>query len=159
MGPFSFLQLWWIHIIGRLRSSWESLTTFLWKKPQRPVEKSHNQQIKEMEDFRAKSTHYVFSRLIVFYKAFTCTFWYLETLVKDFYTPISWELTKDLFNVSRSCTAHNQKNNTIQTDSEGWESRSRLGLETKGTNTLGLVQNFGTCLVSVSSQMKIFGTV
>ena len=27
-------------------------------------------------------------------------------------------------------------------------SRSRLGLETKGTKTLGLVQNFGTCLVS-----------
>ena len=34
-----------------------------------------------------------------------------------------------------------------------------LGLETKGTETLGLVQNFGTCLVSVSSRMKIFGTV
>ena len=34
-----------------------------------------------------------------------------------------------------------------------------LGLETKGTETLGLVQNFGTCLVSVSPQMKIFGTV
>ena len=34
-----------------------------------------------------------------------------------------------------------------------------LGLETKGTETLGLVQNFGTCLVSVKSRMKIFGTV
>ena len=34
-----------------------------------------------------------------------------------------------------------------------------LGLETKGTETLSLVQNFGTCLVLVSSQMKIFGTV
>ena len=32
-----------------------------------------------------------------------------------------------------------------------------LGLETKGTETLSLVQNFGTCLVLVSSQMKIFG--
>ena len=31
--------------------------------------------------------------------------------------------------------------------SEGQESWSRLGLETKGTKTLGLVQNFGTCLV------------
>ena len=29
-----------------------------------------------------------------------------------------------------------------------------LVLETKGTDTLGLVQSFGTCLVSVSSQMK-----
>ena len=43
--------------------------------------------------------------------------------------------------------------------SEGRESRSHLGLETKGTETLGLVLNFGTCLVSVSSRMKIFGTV
>ena len=34
-----------------------------------------------------------------------------------------------------------------------------LGLETKGSETLGLVLNFGTCLVSVSSRMKIFGTV
>ena len=32
--------------------------------------------------------------------------------------------------------------------SEGRESRSRLGLETEGTETLGLVQNFGTGLVS-----------
>ena len=32
--------------------------------------------------------------------------------------------------------------------SEGRESRSHLGLETKGTETLGLVLNFGTCLVS-----------
>ena len=36
---------------------------------------------------------------------------------------------------------------TIPT-SEGRESQSHLGLETKGTKTLGLVQNFGTCLVS-----------
>ena len=36
--------------------------------------------------------------------------------------------------------------------SEGQEYWSRLGLETKGTETLGLVPNFGTCL-------KIFGTV
>ena len=43
--------------------------------------------------------------------------------------------------------------------SEGRESRSRLGLETEGTETLGLVQNFGTGLVSVSSRMKNFETV
>ena len=44
---------------------------------------------------------------------------------------------------------------------EGRESRSRLGLETKGIEPLGLglVLNFGTCLLSVSPQMKIFGTV
>ena len=34
-----------------------------------------------------------------------------------------------------------------------------LGLETKGTEILSLLQNFGTCLLSVSPQMKIFGTV
>ena len=43
--------------------------------------------------------------------------------------------------------------------SERGESQSGLGLETKGTRTLSLVLNFGTCLVSVSSRMKIFGTV
>ena len=32
-----------------------------------------------------------------------------------------------------------------------------LGLKTKGIETLGLVLNFGTCLVSVSSRMKILG--
>ena len=36
-----------------------------------------------------------------------------------------------------------------------------LGLETKGTETLGLglglVLNFGTCFVSVSSRMKFLG--
>ena len=32
---------------------------------------------------------------------------------------------------------------------EGQESRSRFGLETEGTETLGLIQNFGTGLVSV----------
>ena len=31
--------------------------------------------------------------------------------------------------------------------SEGRESRSHLGLKTKGTKTLGLILNFGTCLV------------
>ena len=36
----------------------------------------------------------------------------------------------------------------ILDNSEGRESRSSLGLETKGTETLGLVLNFGTCLVS-----------
>ena len=60
---------------------------------------------------------------------------------------------------------HYQSNNVLivaghhHWSSEGRESRSRLGLETKGTETLGLVLNFGTCLVSVSSRMKIFGTV
>ena len=43
----------------------------------------------------------------------------------------------------------------LQEHSEGRESRSRLGLETKGTETLGLVLNFGTCLVS--SRIKILG--
>ena len=40
--------------------------------------------------------------------------------------------------------------------SEGRESWSRLGQETEGTKTLGLVQNFGYCLVSVSSLMEHF---
>ena len=39
------------------------------------------------------------------------------------------------------------------------DSRSRLGLETKSTETLGLVKIFGGCLVSVSSQMKNLQTV
>ena len=46
---------------------------------------------------------------------------------------------------------------TLCLHSEGRESRSHLGLETKGTKTLGLVLNFGTCLVSVSSRMKFLG--
>ena len=42
----------------------------------------------------------------------------------------------------------------------GWAGKDEsLGLDTKGTETLGLVLNFGNCLVSVSSWMKIFGTV
>ena len=42
----------------------------------------------------------------------------------------------------------------------GWAGKDEsLGLDTKGTETLGLVLNFGACLVSVSSRMKIFGTV
>ena len=44
-------------------------------------------------------------------------------------------------------------------NSEGRESRSRLGLKTKSTETLCLVQNFGGCLLSVSSRMKISQTV
>ena len=37
--------------------------------------------------------------------------------------------------------------------------QSRLGLETEGTETLGLLQNLGTGLVSVSSRMKNFERV
>ena len=49
--------------------------------------------------------------------------------------------------------------------SEGRESWSRLGLKTKGTKTLGLVLNFGTCLVSdeffgtVSSRSRLIGLI
>ena len=45
--------------------------------------------------------------------------------------------------------------NAVKDESLGLVSVSRL----KVPETLGLVQNFGTCLVSVLSRMKMFGTV
>ena len=48
---------------------------------------------------------------------------------------------------------------TLGCDSEGRAFWSRLGLKTKGTETLGLVLVSYKILELVSSQMKIFGTV